>query len=119
MKKLKAKYVSASESGGEYFQVIFEEKRDSLTNYFLIQRAFEFEEDEGPDPPYLESDEEKLCGHLAFQKVEFDRNRFYIQLADEEKHDLEVSFDISEENYQEVKRLLKIILTGYDFVKIQ
>jgi len=41
MKKLKAKYVSASEAG-EYFQVTFEEERDSLANYLLIQRGFEF-----------------------------------------------------------------------------
>ncbi|MFQ5825049.1 MAG: hypothetical protein ACE5JB_13430 [bacterium] len=111
--------MTASEAGGEYFQVSFEEEWDSLTNYFLIQRGFEFDDDEKPDPPYLESDDERFCGHLEFQKVEFNRNRFYIQLADEEKNDLEVSFGISEDNYQEVKRVLKIILLGYDFVKIE
>ncbi len=119
MFKLKAKHVKASESGGEYFQVSFDEERDSLTNYFLIQRAFECDEDEEPDPPYLESEDEIFCGHLEFQKVEFNRHRFYIQLADKENNDLEVSFNISEDNYQEVKKTLEIILYGYDFAIIE
>lgn len=60
MKKLKAKYTSASEAG-DYFQVTFEKNNDSLTDYFLIQPGFEFEDNEEPDPPYIESDNEKFC----------------------------------------------------------
>jgi hypothetical protein len=40
MKKLEAKRMSASKAG-DYFQVLFEEDRDSLKNYFLIQRGFD------------------------------------------------------------------------------
>lgn len=125
MKKLIAKHVSAAEAGGEYFQVMFEENRDDDKNYFLIQRAFdewdEFEEDEDkPDPPpYIESDDMTFCGFLAIKNVEFSRNRFYIQLANKQKNDLEISFDISNKEYQKVKKTLKIILSGYDFAKIE
>ena len=38
MRELHAKYVSASESGGEYFQVVFEKEWESGEAYFLIQR---------------------------------------------------------------------------------
>jgi hypothetical protein len=123
MKKLIAKHVSAGESGGEYFQVMFETDRDSDKNYFLIQRAFESEWDEfeeaKPDPPYIESDDMTFCGFLDLKKVEFSRNRFYIQLANKRKDDLEISFDVSDREYQEVKEILKTILSGCDFAKIE
>ena len=118
MKKLKAKHVSLAEAGEEIFQVQFEEKSDSLKNYFLLQRAFEFEDDE-PDPPYIESDDMTFCGHLKLNRVEFSRNRFYIQLANKQKSELEINFEISNKQYHEVKEYLGIILSGLDFVKIE
>lgn len=117
MKQLNAKYVSASEAG-DYFQVLFEEERDSLENYFLIQRGFEFE-DITPDPCYIESDDLTLCGHLKISKVGLSRNRFYLLLGDKNQNDLEIRFEISEENYQEVKRVLTIILSGYPDTEIE
>ena len=117
MKRLNAKYVSATEAG-DYYQVTFEEERDSLTNYFLIQRGFEFEEIL-PDDPYIESDDLKFCGRPKFVKIEFNRNRFYLLLADNDKNELEINFDIPDKEYKEVKRILKIILSGYDFLKIE
>jgi len=123
MKKLKAKHVSAAEAGGEYFQVMFEEDRDSDKNYFLIQRAFESEGDEfekdAPDLPYIESDDMTFCGFLKLKRVELSRNRFYIQLADKQQNDLEISFDIWAMDYRKVKNILKKILYGYDFIKIE
>ena len=107
MKELNAKHASASEGGEEYFQVMFEEQLDSLENYFLIQRNFEFEEGEKPDPPYIDSDDERFCGHLEFDKVEFNQERFYIRLADEDKNELEVTLDIPDDDYREIKRILK------------
>ena len=111
MKKLQANHVSASEAG-DYFQVLFEVEQDSLENYFLIQRGFEFDDYEQPDPYYIESDDEIFCGHLDIAKAKLDRNRFYLKLKDREGGDLEITFDITDKNYQEVKRLLKIIFSG-------
>lgn len=105
MKKLQVNHVSASEAG-DYFQVLFEQARNSLRNYFLIQRGFEFDEDEKSDPCYVESDDENLCGHPEIKKAVLDRNRFYLKLSDREDFDLEITFDIADENYQEVKRVL-------------
>lgn len=117
MKRIYAKYVTASEAG-DYFQVSFEEKRDSLINYFLIQRGFEYYEDEEPDELYIESDDIRFCGCPKFEKIEFNRNRFHLLLADDDKNELEINFDISDKDYKEAKRILEIILSGYDFVKI-
>ena len=113
-KKLKAKYVSAAEAG-DYFQVLFEEDRSRPKKYFLIQRGFEFEEVE-PNGLYIESDDMRFCGHLKPSKIEFNRNRFYLQLAEEENDDLEIAFDIVDSDYLEVRRVIKIILSGYDHV---
>ena len=117
MKRLNAKYVSASEAG-DYYQVTFEEEYDSLTNYFLIQRGFEFEEIL-PDDPYIESDDLRYCGRPKFLTMEFTRTRFYLRLADKAKSELEINFDIPDKEYKAAKRILKIILSGYDFVKIE
>lgn len=117
MKQLNAKYVSASEAG-DYFQVLFEEERDSLKNYFLIQRGFEFE-DITPDPCYIESDDLTLCGHLKIKKVELSRNRFYLLLGDKNQNALEIKFETSGGNYQEVKRVLAIILSGYNYTEFK
>jgi hypothetical protein len=48
-------------SGGEYFQVSFEDDPDRDSAYFLIQRQFESYDGE---LFYLECDERTLCGHL-------------------------------------------------------
>ena len=89
-----------------------------MTNYFLIQRGFEFEEII-PDDPYIESDDLRFCGRPKFEKIEFIRNRLYILSGDKEKNDIEINFDIPDKDYKEAKRILKIILSGYDFVKIE
>ncbi len=52
MNKLHANHLSASEMGGEYFQVMFEEERESDKAYFLIQRQFEIP---GDGSCYVES----------------------------------------------------------------
>jgi len=116
-KKLKAEYVSAAEAG-DYFQALFEEDKSRAKKYFLIQRGFEFEDDE-PDEPYIESDDMKFCGRFKFNKVEFNRNRFYLQLAGKEKDDFEITFDIADSDYSEVRRVIKIIFSGCDYVIVE
>ena len=105
----KAKNVIATESG-DYYQVDFEETRDSLINYLLIQRGFEFEE-LTPDPVYVECSDPDLCGHVPIKKVSFTPNRFYLQVDDaNEDFAFDITYQIDENNYQEVKRILEIIL---------
>ena len=109
LKKLNSKYVSASDQGGEYFQITFEEEKDSLINYFLIQRSLN-EEDDIPDPPYIESDDMRFCGHIKLLHVELNRNRFFIQLAEKGNDKLEINFTTSDKNYDKIKEILEIIL---------
>jgi hypothetical protein len=104
---------------GDYFQVLFEVEQNSLENYFLIQRGFEFDDYEQPDPCYIESDDGRFCGHLDIAKAELDRNRFYLKLMDRESGDLEITFDIADKNYQEVKRFLEIIFSGFNTLEIK
>lgn len=118
MKKLEAKRVSASEAG-DYFQVLFEEDRDRFKNYFLIQRGFEFDFGERPDPCYIESDDRTFCGHIRITKAELAKNRFYLKLGDSKGSDMEIMYDTSEDNYQEVKRVVRIIFSGTNALKIK
>jgi hypothetical protein len=76
IQQLTAKYVEATQAG-DYFQVYFGKTRDGLTDYFLIQWGFEFE-DETRDEPYIESDDMKFCGRPGIKKAELNRNRFYL-----------------------------------------
>ena len=112
MKQLNAKYVDAVEVE-DYYQVSFEKIKDSLKDYFLIQWGFE-EEDETRDEPYIESDEMIFCGRPGIRKAELNRNRFYLLLAD--KNEIEINFNIPDNEYNEVKRILKIILAADNFI---
>ena len=66
MNKLHAKHVSASEKGGEYFQVMFEEEWESDKAYFLIQRQFEM-----PDGGscYIETHKEEARGYFKIRQA--------------------------------------------------
>ena len=81
MKKFHARHVSASESGGEYFQVLFEEKEDGDKNYLLIQRQFEMP---GRGYCYIEDHELSPCGHFIAKAV-LNRNEFQLQIPGKEK----------------------------------
>ncbi len=113
MKSFKANSVVATQAG-DYFQVDFEETRYSLKNYLLIQRGFEFE-DLTPDPVYVECDDLDLCGHIGIKEVIFTPECFLLQGAEEDKDfAFEITYRIDENNYREVKRILKIIFSACD-----
>lgn len=109
--KLNCQYVSASEAGGEIFQVLFEAERDQEdAPYLLLQRAF-LEEDEGDDAPcYVEANDEKLIGHYPKLGVELTRNQLTIKLPPPTGETIEVIFQATDQEFQEVKRMLKIIV---------
>ena len=113
IRKLHANFVSASEAGGEFFQVLFEENQSenedeyvSTDKYFLIQRQFEF-----PDNGecYIETQEPSECEQCQISFSKLNRDKFCIQLP-EQPRKWEITFAIDDDNYEEVKRILKIIL---------
>jgi len=93
MTELSLPNVSVASSGGEYFQVTFEEKKDSEEMedsegaYFLIQR--QFESPEGGE--FTESHEQKLCGHFRIKKAELHRELFRLELVRRTEAQLEAS----------------------------
>jgi hypothetical protein len=111
--KLKCEQASASEAGDEIFQVMFEAKRDQEDGpYVLIQRAFfEEEEDDGmPSFCYLETHDERLIGHYPTLDMELMRNRFILRLPPPVSETIEVDFEASDNEFQEIRRMLSIIL---------
>ncbi len=66
MFKLHAKQASASEAG-DYFQVLFEEQAGAgAGRYLLIQRQFEFPEQECC---YIETELPDMCGHFRVSRA--------------------------------------------------
>jgi len=107
MKKFHAQHVSASESGEEYFQVLFEEEEDSDKAYLLLQRQFEMP---GRSHCYIENHELSSSGHFIANAV-LHRNEFQLNVLGQEKGNWNISFDIENDNYEEVKSILKVILS--------
>jgi hypothetical protein len=107
MRKLHAKCVSASESGGEYFQVLFEREQDGDRAYFLIQRQFEIPDD---GTCYVETHIPEACGYFRIRFAELDRNRFRIELPGKKEWD--ITFETDDDNYEKVKSILGAILSA-------
>jgi hypothetical protein len=105
--KLHAKCVTASESGSEYFQVLFEKERESGEAYFLIQRQFEIPDD---GTCYIETHLPEACGYFRIHFAELARNKFRIQLPGKEEWD--ITFDLDDDIYKEVKSILGAILSA-------
>jgi hypothetical protein len=113
MKKFHAKHVSASESGGEYFQVLFEAKKDSNKAYLLIQRQFEM-----PDRGfcYIENHAHSPCGHFIAKAV-LSRNEFHLQVLGEERWN--ISFDLDNDGYEDLKGILQVILSSPNYLELK
>ncbi len=100
------KYVSASEAG-DYFQVLFEKERDVDKEYFLIQRRFEFS-DRGKC--YIEPQGEDYIGHYKITKSTISPERSYVKIQRWQDSDITINFNTSTKNYNEIKRVLKIMI---------
>src|SRR5205814_9523809 len=76
-----ANYVSTSVSGdGDYHQAMFEAEQDTDdldSPYLLIQRQFEDPDDNWC---YIETHDEKYCGHLQLRHVDFTPQKLTIEL---------------------------------------
>ena len=103
--RLNCKYVSTSEAG-DYFQVLFEKESDDK-EYFLIQRQFEF-----PDGGkcYIETQGEDYIGHYKIRKSTISPKRFYVKIQRRQDSDITINFNTSTKNFNEIKRVLKIML---------
>ncbi len=66
-------HVSMSEAGREYFQVLLAEQKEEECPYLLIQRRFDYDDDEPPDPCYFETHDERFIGHFDRMKAELSR----------------------------------------------
>jgi hypothetical protein len=113
MKKFYAKHVSASESGGEYFQVLFEEKEDSDKAYLLIQRQFEMP---GRGYCYIENHVLSPCGHFVAKAV-LSRNEFQLHVPRKERWS--ISFDLDDDNYEELEGILQVISSSPNHLEIK
>jgi hypothetical protein len=114
MNKLHAKHVSASEAGGEYFQVVFEEEWESDKAYFLIQRQFEMPDD---GRCYVETHKEESRGYFKIREAKLSRNNFNIRLPQKSEADWDITFAIDDAAYEEMKGVLGAILSAPSYLE--
>ena len=93
------------------FQVLFEANPGQEDGpYVLIQRAWLEEEEGAASPYYVETHEERLIGHYATLEVELSRNHLTLRLPPPADETIEIDFTTSEGDFQEIQRVLGIIL---------
>jgi hypothetical protein len=100
-------FVSVASSGGEYFQVSFEDDPDSDSAYFTIQRQFE-SYDGGLF--YIESHERTLCGHFKIRSAQLGRDTFRLELACEPAETVQIRFQADTARYNQLRRFLTIMI---------
>ena len=95
--------VSASE-GGDYLQIIFEEKEgDPEGGYFLIQGQTDF-----PDGGefYIESNDAQLCGRFAIEAATLSWQCLRFEMPSTEWEIIQVEFAADQAIYEELGRVL-------------
>jgi hypothetical protein len=106
--------VSVASSGGEYFQVSFEDDPDTDSAYFTIQRQFE-SYDGGLF--YIESHERTLCGHFRIRSARLGRDMFLLELVCEPVETVQIRFRADSARYNQLRRFLQIMIPS-DVLKI-
>jgi hypothetical protein len=116
LKELRCEYVSASEAGGEYFQVLFEKARDSDEGYLIVQRQFET-----PDGGkcYVETDDIEFVGHFRLRNARLSSNQFEFDFGNGGTRTIRVSFDVAESAYAQARRVLRIMIPDLQCVHAQ
>ena len=116
--KLHANHVSVDESGGEYFQVSFDNEvpREDEDNfdlsgpahpYLIIQR--QFEDDDG-GVCYIEThDHDTYSGHFRLRLVEFTATRLAFEIARPTDKYVEVTYKLPAKRFREVQRIVRTI----------
>ena len=105
-----ANYVSTSVFGdGDYYQAAFEAEEDTddpFSPYLLIQRQFEDPDD---NLCYIETHDEKYCGHFLLRSVDFTPRKLSLELDRPRDNFVSVTFAIMETEFAEVSQVVKII----------
>ena len=115
--KFRAKHVSIGESGGEYFQVSFDNEDPSDDDldlslpdqpYLLVQRQFE---DDDSGVCYIEThDHDTYTGHYRLRLIEFTPTRLAFEIVRKDHKYVEVAFDdLDAKRFSEVERIVNII----------
>jgi hypothetical protein len=105
-----ANYVSTSVSGdGDYYQAMFEAEQDADdfdSPYLLIQRQFEDPDD---DWCYIETNDEKYCGHFLLRHVDFTPQKLSIELDRPRDNLVSVTCAMAATEFAEASEVVKII----------
>jgi hypothetical protein len=106
-----ANYVSTGGSvGGDYYQASFtvEEDSDELdcdNPYLLIQRDFEMSD----GSCYVETHDERYCGHFVPLRIEFRPGRLTIELDRSIDNLICVTFRLGTAEFEKASHVMKII----------
>jgi hypothetical protein len=95
-----------------------EDFEDDSGDYFLIQRYYgDYEEDEEDDAYYyIESSNEDFCGHFDNMSMKLTKSYFELQNKNGE---MKIMYDITDEKFAELKRVLKIIVGGNPTIELE
>jgi hypothetical protein len=105
-----ANYTSTSVFGdGDCYQATFQAEQDSDdpdSPYLLIQRQFE-----DPDDPwcYVETHDEKYCGHFLLRLVDFTPQKLSIELDRPGDNLVSVTLAMAATEFAEASQVIKII----------
>src|SRR6516162_7869505 len=105
-----ANYVSTSVFGdGDYYQAMFEAEQDTDdpdSPYLLIQRQFEDPDDNWC---YIETHDEKYCGHFLLRRVDFAPQKMSIEIDRPMDNLISVTFAMMAAEFPEASQVVKII----------
>jgi hypothetical protein len=103
-------YVSTSVFGdGDCYQATFEAEQDTDdpdSPYLLIQRQFE---DPNHNWSYIETHDEKYCGHFLLRRVDFTPQMLSIELDRPRDNLVSVTFAMAATEFAEASQVVKII----------
>jgi hypothetical protein len=103
-------YVSTSVFGDvDYYQAMFEAEQDTDdpdSPYLLIQRQFEDPDDNWC---YIETHDEKYCGHFLLRRVDFTQQKLSIELDRLKDNLVSVTFSMAATEFAEASQVVKII----------
>jgi hypothetical protein len=105
-----ANYVSTSVFGdGGYYQAMFQAEQDADdpdSHYLLIQRQFEDQDD---NLCYIETHDEKYCGHFLLRRLDFTPQKLSIELDRPRNNLVSVTFAMAAAEFAEASQVVKII----------
>ncbi len=104
--KLKLDRVSVAEYG-DYFQVAFSATDEADSPYLVIQRQFE---DPDGGVCYVETHDEAYIGHSRVARAALYRSKFVLELRRKKASRIEVTFRTTEQDFKELRRVLRIMI---------